>query len=673
MRNVSVYAYDAATNAPRGLVANSGSDGTFISRGLVPGSYKVGFEQSGYADVYYNAQASLEQATPLTLTGTTITPNVNAQMSRVSEGAITGRVTNAEGQGLHGVQIFAYSRITGFNVTSTDEDGTYRIGGLPSGQYELEFRPSRTSEGYITQHYNNQSNRGNADLVTVTAPNTTSNINAVLARGARISGCISANDTGRGISNARVEIRTTEGRFFESFSADSTGSYRTTGLPPGTYQVAFTGRSASNASLRPGYARQEYAAPMVVASTDIPDINAVLEPGGAFRGTVTDEQGNPLRGITAWAYTLDGSLATFSATWSSDEGVFTSAPVAPGRYMLELEPSSSGPNTAFARVMLGPFEITTNTFTLVNAQLAPGGQISGRVTNSDGAGLPDVSVAVYDTNRIFVTSATTGSDGRYTTPGLANGSYYLQFWPFGASAQDALQFYNNKPDLESADPVQVQGTGIVGDINAVLVMGSAISGQVSAPEGLSAEGTLVQVYNAADQLVQTAGVGADGRYITAALPSGTHRVCFRPQNSRLMANCYNNKPDLASADPITVTAPTPVENINASLTAGSQIRGRALNPEGNGLAGVRIEVRAQATLAADDPILASATTNADGSYTTAPGLPAGSYHLRFIPPADSGLGTVSREVSVTTAGTDVEATDVQLSTSFSVYLPLVRR
>ncbi|MFV9507442.1 MAG: MSCRAMM family protein [Oscillochloridaceae bacterium umkhey_bin13] len=671
LRNVSVYAYDALTNQSLGLVASTGTDGTFISRGLRPGSYKVGFELSAYNDVYYNAQTNLTQATPITLTAATVTPNIDAQMSRGGKGSITGRVTNTEGQGLSGVVIFAYG--PGFRITSTNEDGTYRIDNLTAGEYEIEFRPLFTSEGYIPQYYNNQPNRGNADLVTVTAPNTTSNINAVLVRGARISGCVSASDTGRGISSVRVRVQSTDARFSDSFSTISTGIYRTTGLPPGTYRVEFIGSSASNTRLRPGYAGKDHAAPIVIAATDVGGINAVLDPGGAFRGTVTDGDGNPLSGILASVQNLDGSNATSSATSSTDAGIFTSAVVAPGRYLLELEPSSSGANTAFARRILGPFEITADAFTLVDTQLALGGRISGRVTNSTGAGLPDVSVFIYDANRRFVNSATTGSDGRYTTPGLADGSYYLWFWPFGASAQYAPLVYNNKPDLQSADPVQVQGTGTVANINAVLVVGSAISGQVNAPTGFSVEGTLVQVYNAANQLVRTASVGADGRYITPALPSGTYRVCFRPQLGRLLAVCYNNKPDLASADPITVTAPTPVENINASLVAGSQISGRVRDAAGNGLAGVRIEVRAQATLAADDPILATATTNADGSYTTSPGLPAGNYRLRFIPPAGSGLGATSREVSVATTGTDVESIDLQLSTSFPVYLPLIRR
>lgn len=73
--------------------------------------------------------------------------------------------------------------------------------------------------------------------------------------------------------------------------------------------------------------------------------------------------------------------------------------------------------------------------TVVNAVLAPGGAITGRITGSDGAPLEGVEVTASAVDDYMdQRTATTQHDGSYTVHNLAEGDYYLCF-----DAADVLQ------------------------------------------------------------------------------------------------------------------------------------------------------------------------------------------------------------------------------------------
>jgi hypothetical protein len=66
-----------------------------------------------------------------------------------------------------------------------------------------------------------------------------------------------------------------------------------------------------------------------------------------------------------------------------------------------------------------------------------------------------------------VTFASTGDDGAYTTPPLRSGTYRVRFdgpWWLGFGTR----YYNNKPDLASADVVAVTAPNNTPDIDATL-------------------------------------------------------------------------------------------------------------------------------------------------------------------------------------------------------------
>lgn len=96
-------------------------------------------------------------------------------------GAIAGRVTDAAtGAGINGVFVCAYSRVIAGNCATTNPAGDYAVEGLATGSYGVEF--STELPAYPTLFYNQQSSPNSANLVSVTAPNVTGNINAQMGK-----------------------------------------------------------------------------------------------------------------------------------------------------------------------------------------------------------------------------------------------------------------------------------------------------------------------------------------------------------------------------------------------------------------------------------------------------------------------------------------------------------
>jgi len=93
----------------------------------------------------------------------------------------------------------------------------------------------------------------------------------------------------------------------------------------------------------------------------------------------------------------------------------------------------------------------------INAVLAPAAHITGTVTRAGGGTLGSFNVWAFVSDgsggwRVASSSAVAG-DGSYDVGGLAAGSYRVSF---GDISGDYLgQWWNNKPDVASADPVTV--------------------------------------------------------------------------------------------------------------------------------------------------------------------------------------------------------------------------
>jgi hypothetical protein len=129
-----------------GRTAITGDDGAFAFDALPQGEYTIAVVKSGYITTAYGASGPGRPGLPVVLgrgTQRTITISV------ARGGAITGMLTDAEGQPLPGLQVRALTyRITPpggerrlipvqHAPVVTDDRGVYRVFGLPAGEYAV--------------------------------------------------------------------------------------------------------------------------------------------------------------------------------------------------------------------------------------------------------------------------------------------------------------------------------------------------------------------------------------------------------------------------------------------------------------------------------------------------------------------------------------------------------
>jgi len=115
-------------------------DGTYSFGNLLPGSYKVSFDNPTYVSEYFDNQLTFASATAITVTDVPVT--ANAILSKPA--TITGAITTFEGGLAVGATVRAF-HLDGLGnpvlagVAVTDGSGTYSIGGLLSGDYILQL------------------------------------------------------------------------------------------------------------------------------------------------------------------------------------------------------------------------------------------------------------------------------------------------------------------------------------------------------------------------------------------------------------------------------------------------------------------------------------------------------------------------------------------------------
>jgi 5-hydroxyisourate hydrolase-like protein (transthyretin family) len=213
------------------------------------------------------------------------------------------------------------------------------------------------------------------------------------------------------------------------------------------------------------------------------------------------------------------------------------------------------------------------------AQAAPTGDVTGTVTNTDLAGIPNIDVFAIDAGGNYVNGVGTESDGSYDLSGLAPGTYRIEFCDYERRFY-RTQYYDNEPRLEAADGVTVSAGETTPDIDATLVLDGSIFGKVTGADLTGLEGIEVSAWRSDGSggwvSVMNVDTESDGTYDLGELAAGTYRVgFFEPWEYPLsyLAQYYNDKTSLAAADDITVTADSTTVGIDATLAAAGHITG----------------------------------------------------------------------------------------------------
>jgi protocatechuate 3,4-dioxygenase beta subunit len=328
--DIEVRMYRASQGAGTG---RTDSNGSYTIKGLPTGSYTLCLDGSYTVQAsapygYTNGCVGGRPATVDVVAGQTSKSNGTVERAGAVSGVVTG-----DGGPVAGVWVSVYGS-SGNNLTSTssDGDGSYQLKGLAPGQVSVCFDPTYTAGGYQRTCYGAQSD-GTGSLITVTAGGL-STADVRLQLGASITGTVT-DTSGTPVSGVLVSaygMSSGTGYYSET---DESGSYTFGGVTAENYQVCF---DPSYAPGQPdtGYAAQCYrdqpsaetANPVAVAASGSVTVDAVLSPGGAVTGQVTDSAGNGIPNAYVQTYSAGGAyLSSYSVT---DEA---------GRYRLTGVPS----------------------------------------------------------------------------------------------------------------------------------------------------------------------------------------------------------------------------------------------------------------------------------------------------------------------------------------------
>ena len=253
-----VSAFSATANSVLGVVTLTGRGGRYILPGLRRGTWEVSFANGcggKYAPQWWKYAGSSSKATPLHVRRGSHITGINARL--VIGGVIAGtvRAGRPSGPGLGGVCVVAIGRgraVGIFQQAVSHKDGSYRISGLGTGRYRVQFVPQCGTKG----NYVGRSHNG---LVTVTNGKTTRGVNAFLLPGAEITGTVTAAQGGAplaGICVFAFPVFTGHGLVLIGGGEIQTGKqgrYVITGLPPGRYVVSFSGGCGNQGSYAPQY------------------------------------------------------------------------------------------------------------------------------------------------------------------------------------------------------------------------------------------------------------------------------------------------------------------------------------------------------------------------------------------------------------------------------------
>lgn len=584
-----------------------------FSIGVYPGSYFLIFARSGYVTRLHGK--SLEDPTAVEATAGGKTGGIEAVLSK--GGRITGTLTDAGGKALHGIYVLANAVDRAMlPVTARTDEGRFVLDGLPSGKYRIAFFDSEQS--YSPQWYDGKTDPEEALQVGVTAPGTTSGIKGVLRPAGGISGRVTAA-SGNALPQVTVLARAIDGkRVVGNALTDELGEYTISGLPSGSYIVAFRPEASA---LRPYFYRNatdaQAAIPVEVTAPQLTfGIDQILPDGIFLTGSVKDSDGEPLPVSFIAVYPV-GSDSMAGFKMAEPDGTF-SISLPEGEYVVECsregylsqwsgghsERSKAEPVVIAKDQAIKPLDII----------LSRGGSLSGSVKNRAGVGITGVTVSA--------TNAGTGEQGGSTTT-EEGGTFLIVGLPSGLFHLTAVGSEMGYVRERLLQPVQVRAPDATENIEIIMKNGGAVAGRVVDRAGNPLQRVTVSAHDPLTwNEIASTETDANGSYQLGGLPENRYRLRFEKSGFRVQ--WFKGKTRREESMPVEVVGTSTIPAIDAILDSGIPLSGVVTDAAGAPLYRADIEIYGDV----EDEPFDRVRTDEQGKFTV-PTLAPGSYRVRF--------------------------------------------
>ncbi|MEO7189733.1 MAG: carboxypeptidase-like regulatory domain-containing protein [Vicinamibacterales bacterium] len=463
----------------------SDQDGHFSFDELTAGRYTLAAVRPGYVKMTFGALGPDRAGTPLAISAG---EHLDALTITLPRGAvIAGLVTNEMGRPAQGisVRLMRFQQRNGARTLvspapvgggiismQTDDLGSYRLFGLPAGDYVVSATPqevaslsgtrgslpaSAPAAIYVPVYFPGTTVASAASVITVVGGEERMGVGIPLSRvkAAALSGVVMnplGSPRGAVVSlDSRSPAWSGPSGLGSDVTVGDDGRFSFSGLAPGDYTVKAVmpliapavGRPASELAIPSAWGRTEVA----ISGTDIRDLSLLLQPALTFSGKIAfdgpdvpaDIAGR-LR-IALKPEPSPGLNATRSADIQSG-GTFRIVGVVPGEYRIvsAMAPSdasgwalasatANGRDAVDLPFDIGPSENIADaliTFTRATQQVSGVLQSELRVPSSD------YTLLIFPTDRAYwrdgsrrTQTTRPGTDGRFVVRGLPPGDYFL--------------------------------------------------------------------------------------------------------------------------------------------------------------------------------------------------------------------------------------------------------
>ena len=637
------------------------TDGTYVLKNLGTGRYRIQFSPGcGLGGNYLNS--SYPRAVSAK-DGKTV-HGINGSLRLGGE--IRGEVTSqATGAALAGICVNVQNASeTSFFAAVSGKTGTYSVGQLPPGRYQVQFQPGCGNSGnYQTEYYKGTVNPAGATVVAVTGGKVRSGIDAAMLAAGTLSGRVT-NQAGAPVPGACVQVSSqnaaggfgglnlnlslallaTGSSSFELVTGPK-GGYSIGGLVPGLYSVEFSGGCGHGSDIYAGHAftpqgGQGSGFVAVRSGVATTGVSAVLRPGGSIAGLVTGRSGKRLSGSCVSAVPAGTPPATASLLLNAvptSHGSYKIPGLAAGKYAVQFGECLSGPYASQwykNKRTQGTANLVTvrtgHTTAGISARLVSGGTITGRVLSAvTGKPVAHACVILETLGGALANAVLTSKTGQYTLTHVAAGRW----------AVDPSQCLSSSPALAAISRAGVMvRNGRATTESFRLPAAGRISGTVTggmpatAQAGVCVEATPIS----GDGLPNATVTNAQGHYTLPGLAAGRYRVLLTSLcpagTSALVPQWFNGQPTSGAATPVSVAAGKTTKDIDGSLVADGGISGTVTGSSAAAVAGVCVGAYAGTSTTP----AAIAITGVAGGYQL-PSLRPGTYTVEF----SSGCGAAS--------------------------------